>query len=163
LPAVRRAMAGIDPGVPLTSIRTQAQVLDQSLAQDRLFAWLCSALAQLAVLLSCIGLYGLMAYNVARRTGEIGVRMAIGATGARVAWSILREAVVLAGIGVAVGLSGAVVVTRFIESQLYGVAPMDPATLAGAGALLVAVALLSAWLPARRAARVDPMVALRCE
>lgn len=163
LPGVRRAMAGIDPGVPLTSIRTQAQVLDRSLAQDRLFAWLCGALAELAVLLSCIGLYGLMAYNVARRTGEIGVRMAIGATGAKVAWPILREAAVLAGVGVAVGLPVAAVSTRFIESQLYGVAPMDPATLTGTGAMLVVVALLSAWIPARRAARVDPMTALRCE
>jgi predicted permease len=163
LPGVRRAMTGIDPGVPLTSIRTQAQVLDRSLAQDRLFAWLCGALAELAVLLSCIGLYGLMAYNVARRTGEIGVRMAIGATGAKVAWPILREAAALAGIGVAVGLPVAVVSTRFIESQLYGVAPTDLATLTGTGAMLVVVALLSAWIPARRAARVDPMTALRCE
>ena len=117
----------------------------------------------LAVLLSCVGLYGLMAYHVSRRTCEIGVRMALGAQAADVARSILREALVLAGFGIAIGLPAAFALTHLIQGQLYGVRPNDPATFAIGTVTLVAVALGAAWLPARRAARVDPMVALRSE
>ena len=133
------------------------------MAPDRLFALLGGALALLAVLLSCIGLYGLMAYDVARRTREIGLRMALGATRRDAAGPILREALALVLAGLCVGVPVTLALGRFIKSQLYGVAPADPATLAGGALLLIAVALLSAWIPARRAARVDPMVAMRCE
>ncbi|RPJ82540.1 MAG: FtsX-like permease family protein, partial [Acidobacteria bacterium] len=161
--AARKAVAAIDPRIPLADVVTQEQVRGKRISQERLFATLCSALAGLAILLSCIGLYGLTAYNVARRTSEIGLRMALGATGRRVAVPVLREALLLALLGVAVGLPAAFAVGRLIRSQLYGVAPHDPLALAAAVAALVAVALIAAWLPARRAARIDPMVALRCE
>ena len=163
LPAIRQAVAAIDPNLPLSAINTQEGLLKQSIAPDRLFASLGGALALLAMLLSCIGLYGLMAYNLARRTREIGIRMALGATPANVARPILREAVVLAWIGLAAGVPVALTLTRFIKSQLYGVAPTDPMTLIGAGVLLMAVAILSAWIPARRAMKINPMEALRCE
>ena len=104
-----------------------------------------------------------MAYNVARRTSEIGIRMALGATRAHVAWPILREALLLAAVGLAVGVPGALALGRLIESQLYGVAPTDPVTLVSCGVLLIGVALVSAWIPARRAARIDPLKALRYE
>jgi predicted permease len=163
VPAACKAIAAIDLNVPLADVTTQMQVRDKGISQERLFAFLCSALALLAVLLSCIGLYGLMAYNVARRTREIGVRIALGATRRNVAWPILREALVLGAVGVAVGGPIALALTQLIKSQFYGVGPTDPVTLMGAGILLVVVTIISAWLPARRAARIDPMVALRCE
>ena len=163
VPAVRKAVMEVDPNIPLSDITTQEQVRDRNISHERLFATLCSALAMLTVLLSCIGLYGLMAYNVARRTGEIGIRMALGATRQHIAGPILREALWLAILGVAVGVPVALGLMRLIKSQLYGVAATDPLTLTGAGILLLQVALLSAWIPARRAAKVDPIVALRCE
>jgi predicted permease len=163
LPAVRQAVATIDPNLPLSTIRTQRQVLDQSVRSDRLFASLGSALAGLAVLLSCIGLLGLMAYNVARRIPEIGVRMALGATRAQIARPILREALVLTLTGLCIGVPLALALVRLIRSQLYHVSPTDPLTLAGGCIILIGVAAFSAWLPAWRAARVDPMVALRAE
>ena len=160
---VRKAVAAVDPNVPIAEVTTQVDLRDENISHERMFAMLCGALAVLAVLLACIGLYGLMAYNVARRTREFGVRMALGATPRTIARPILREALLLATAGLAVGIPAALVLTRLIASQLYGVSPTDPATL-GAGALvLLAVAVLAAWLPVRRAARVDPMTALRTE
>lgn len=163
VPAARKAIAALSPDLPLSAVRSQEAVVKSSTAVDRLFAGLCSGLAGLALLLACVGLYGLMAYNVTRRTGEIGVRMALGATQRAIAWPILREAVLLSGVGIAIGLPLAFALSRLVKSQLYGVGPGDPLTL-GAGALvLLAIALLAAWQPARRASRVDPMIALRAE
>jgi predicted permease len=161
--AARKAVAAIDPDIPLAEITTQEQLRDQNIASEWMLATLCGALAGLALLLSCIGLYGLMAYNVARRTREFGIRMALGATRRNVAVPILREALLLAALGLAIGVPAALALVRFIKNQFYGVAPNDPLTLIGTGVLLVAVAILAAWIPARRAAKVDPMVALRCE
>ncbi|MCU0913818.1 MAG: ABC transporter permease [Planctomycetes bacterium] len=161
--AARKVVAALDPAIPLADITTQEQVRNKRISQERLFATLCSALAGLAMLLSCLGLYGLMAYNVARRTSEIGIRMALGATARHVAGPILREALLLALVGLAVGLPAVFAAGRLIRSQLYGVGPHDPLALTAASVVLLAVALLAAWLPARRAARIDPMVALRCE
>jgi len=161
--AARKAVAAVDPNVPLSDITTQKAVRDQGISQETMFATLCGALAGLAVLLACIGLYGLMAYNVARRTGEIGIRMALGATRRNIAAPIVREALLLAGAGVAVGVLGALALSRLIESQLYGVTPNDPLSLAVAGCALVAAAAAAAWVPARRAAKVEPMTALRTE
>jgi len=161
--AARKAVAAIDPNVPLANITTQDAVRDRNINKERLLATLCGALAGLALLLSCIGLYGLMAYHVARRTREFAIRMALGASRRNIADPILREALLLAALGVAIGVPVALTLARFIKSQLYGVAPTDPVTLIGAGVLLIAVAVLAAWIPARRAAKVDPMAALRHE
>jgi ABC-type antimicrobial peptide transport system permease subunit len=149
--------------VPLASITTQQEMREASVAQERLFALLCGALAALAVLLSCIGVYGLTAYNVARRTHEIGIRMALGATRAGIAWPVLREAALLTGAGMALGLPVTLLAGGLVRSQLFGVAPTDPLTVSGSIALLLVVALVSAWVPGRRAAGVDPMRALKCE
>jgi len=130
---------------------------------ERLFATLCSFVALLALLLACIGLYGLMAYSVARRRNEIGIRMALGARPRDVAWPVVRGALLMAMIGVVSGGAGALALVRLIRSQLYGVAPHDPATLLGSALLLLTVAVLAAWIPARRAAGINPMAALRCE
>ena len=163
VPAVRKTVAALDRNIPLTDVRTQTEQIGRQLTMERLFAALCSFVAALALLLSCIGLYGLMAYNVARRRSEIGIRMALGARPQDVAWPVVRGALLMAGIGVVFGGVGALALVQLIKSQLYGVAPHDPATLLGAAALLLTVAALAAWLPARRAAKIDPMVALRCE
>lgn len=161
--SVREAVAALDPSVPVAGVTTQDDLRDKNIAQERLLAALCGALAGLALLLSCLGLFGLMAYNVARRTSEIGLRMALGAGQRDVARAVLREALGLAALGVALGLPAAFALTRLIEAQLYGVRPNDPATLIAVTAMLIAVTLAAAWLPARRAMRVDPMIALRAE
>ena len=160
---VRKAIANIDPGVPVAHLTTQQRLIDGTIDRERLFATLCAALAVFALVLCCIGLYGLLSFNVARRTGEIGVRMALGAQREDVARTIVREALVLAALGIGVGLPVTLAVSRLIRSQLYGVQPTDPATLILATVALGTVAIVSAWIPARRAARVDPMVALRSE
>jgi predicted permease len=163
LPAARKAIAAIDPDVPLSQIRTQQEQLERSMSTDRLFASLGSALAGVAVLLSCIGLNGLIAYQVARRTREIGIRIALGASPRAVARMIFREALLLAVTGLAIGLPSAFAIFRLVRSQLYGVVPGDSASLLATGALLLTVATLAVWMPVRRAMRVDPMLALRCE
>ena len=117
----------------------------------------------MAVLLACIGLYGVMAYNVSRRTREIGIRMALGAPRAGIRWLVLRESLLLSGGGIAVGIPAALVANHLVKSILYGVAPSDPPTLLAASLLLVMVAVVAASLPAQRASRVDPMFALRNE
>lgn len=161
--AVRKSVAEIDNDVPITQITTQEEVRDRRISGERLFAMLCGGLALLAVLLASIGLYGLLAYNVARSRDEIGIRMALGATQPEIVRRVLREAALLSLAGAAVGLPAALALTSFVENQLYGVEPNDPLTLIGTTTLLLGVALLAAWLPARRAARVDPIVTLRCE
>jgi len=163
VPAVRKAVAEVDRNLPLEGITTQELAIKESLAQERLFALLSGSLALLGLVLSCIGLYGLMAYNVARRTGEMGIRKALGARSWDVAWPILREALTLAAIGVAIGLPVALALVRLIQSFVYGIEPHDPLTMIGVVVIMVAVAALAAWIPARRAAKVDPMEALRYE
>jgi ABC-type antimicrobial peptide transport system permease subunit len=163
VPAVRKAVAEIDRKLPLEGITTQKLVLKKSLARERLFASLCGSLAILALALSCIGLYGLMAYNVTRRTGEMGIRKALGAQPFDVAWPILREALILTGIGITIGLTVGLALVRLIRSFIYGVKPHDPLTMVSAAVIMVAVAALAAWIPAHRAAKIDPMEALRYE
>ncbi len=161
--AVRKAVAQIDPGVAVTKITTQEDMRDQGISPERLLATLCCALGGLALFLACIGLYGLMAYNVARRTSEIGIRMALGATRQDIACHVLHEAVLLTLAGVAVGVPVALALSRLIKSQLYDVEPNDPFTLVAAVFMMLLVAVLAAWIPARRAAKIDPMDALRYE
>lgn len=163
MPAVRLALQAIDPDVAVTDITTQDDVRASGIGQERLFALLCSALAGLALVLACIGLYGLMAYNVARRTSEIGLRMALGATRHDIAWPIVREALLLAAAGLAIGLPAALGLVGLVRNQLYGVSAVDPLSLAAGAILLLGVAAVAAWMPARRAANVDPLIALRTE
>ena len=163
VPAVRKVLMSIDRNIPMEKISTQQQVIKNSIMGERLFAILCGSLTLLALTLSCIGLYGLMAYNVARRTSEMGIRLALGARPQDVAWPILREALILASIGIAIGLPMALALSRLIRSIFFGIKPHDPVTIIGSVILLLSVAALSAWIPARRAAKTDPMKALRYE
>jgi ABC-type antimicrobial peptide transport system permease subunit len=156
-------VADVDPDLPASRITTQKQIIEAYLAEDRLNTYLCISFAVLAVSLSCIGLYGIVTYTVVRRTGEIGIRLALGARPWDVAWSVIRGALALTAMGVGLGLPVALLVVRLLRSVVYGVKPQDPLTLSGAAALMMAIGLLAAWIPARRAANTDPMEALRCE
>jgi len=163
VPAVRKAVAEIDRYLPLEGITTQKLAIKQSLRLERLMTSLFGSFALLALVLCCIGLYGLMAYNVARRTGEMGVRKALGARPWDVAWPVLRGALTLMAIGVAIGLPVALALVQGMRGVIYGIEPHDPLTIIGSIGILVTVAVLAAWVPARRAARIDPMAALRHE
>ncbi len=163
VPTVRRIVADLDRTIPLEQISTQLQLLEASITPERIFTYLCSALALLGVLLSCIGLYGLLAFMVTRRTGEIGVRMALGAGPRDIAWPVMRSALWMAACGLLVGVPVALALTRVLRSVLYGVTPHDPIAIVAAVVLVLSVAALAAWIPARRAAKVDPMEALRYE
>jgi ABC-type antimicrobial peptide transport system permease subunit len=163
LPAIRNAVQSIDKDLPLRDIRTQNEQIEDSISQERLFATLTAAFGILALILACIGIYGIMAYNVARRTSEIGIRMALGARSRQVLLMILRESSWLAILGVAAGLAAAFALTRFVRTMLYGIQPTDPTTLIAATVILLAIAIAAAYGPARRASRIDPMQALRHE
>jgi predicted permease len=159
--AARGAVAGLDPGLPVFNVATLDQRVERSLQTERLVAGLSAAFATLATLLAIVGLYGVMTYTVTRRSREIGIRMALGARAAGVAGRVVREAGLLIGGGLLLSAPVAWWLKGFIGSELYGVRPADPLTLAGAAVGLTAVGLLAAAIPARRAARVDPMRALR--
>lgn len=161
--SIREAVREIDSNLPVVGVKTQNQQAEESLTQERLFATLSSFFGVLALALACIGLYGVMSYGVARRTNEIGVRMALGATTTHIAAMVMRETVVVVLAGVAIGLAGAIAAARLIAGLLFGLAPTDPITIAVAALLMIAVSVVAGYLPARRASRVDPMVALRYE
>jgi predicted permease len=163
VPAIRAAVAQINPNLPLRDVTTESQQIDRLLFQERLVARLSSFFGLLALVLACIGLYGLLAYEVTRRTREIGIRMALGAQGKDVLRSVVRQGLALALVGAAVGIGVALGVTRYLKSMLYDVHTNDPVTIVAVAALLVLVALTACSIPARRATKVDPMVALRCE
>ncbi len=161
--AIRAAVRQLDPNLPLFEFTTQNAQVETTLAQERLFARLTSFFGLLALLLASIGLYGVLAYSVAQRTREIGIRTALGAQARDVLRLIIRQGMSLALLGVSLGLGGALGLTRLMQTLLYGVSPTDPLTFAVIAAALLLVALLACWVPARRAARIDPLVALRCE
>jgi ABC-type antimicrobial peptide transport system permease subunit len=153
----------LDRELPITNVRTQDEQIDGTLRRERLFATLTSGFGVLALLLASIGIYGIMAYTVSGRTNEIGIRIALGAQTGQVLRTVLREAWWLALAGVGVGLIVALAMSRLIQSMLYGLRPNDPITSAAAATLLVAIALAASWIPARKAARIDPIHALRHE
>ncbi len=163
VPAAQKALTALDRNIPMTDIRTQAELIGRQMTLERVFASLCGFTSLLALLLSSMGLYGLLAYSVARRTNEIGVRIALGAPPRRVALAVMRGALIMAAAGSALGIGGALALTQIVNSQLYGVAPSDPVTIAGSTMILMLVAAFAAWIPAVRAARIDPLDALRAE
>jgi predicted permease len=161
--AVLGAVKDIDSRLPVYSVKSLVDQLDDSLVEERLVTSLSSLFSALALLLTCVGLYGLLAYTVNRRTSEIGIRMALGAARGRIAWMILRETLLLVVCGLAIGVPAAVLASRMIASQLFGLKSGDPLTFLVASAVMVAVTMMASYLPARRAASVDPMQALRSE
>jgi len=163
IPAVQSVVNQIDSSLPIFGVMTESQSVDQLLFQERLIARLSSFFGILALILACIGLYGLLSYEVSRRTREIGIRMALGAGQRDVLRMVVEEGLELTIAGAVFGVAAALAVTRYLGSILYGVHPGDPVTLIVAAAILMIVALAACWIPARRAARVDPMVALRYE
>ena len=160
---VREAIRGVTPLLPVLEINTVDEQLGVVLAPERLIARIAAIFAAIALLLSCVGLYGLVAFLTVRRTSEIGIRIALGASRATILEMVLADGLKLVGLGILVGLIGALSSSRLIASRLYGIETGDPGTIAIACTLLVAVAAIAGYLPARRAAMVDPMTALRCE
>ena len=161
--AVRSKVRGLDSNVPLYGLRSMDEQISDSLLIERLIASLSAVFGFLATVLAVIGLYGVMAYTVARRTREIGIRMALGAFQADVIWMVMREVLLLVCIGIGAGLAAAIALSRFVQTQLYGVTGQDPITMALAGLLLGAVACAAGYIPALRASRIDALRALRYE
>jgi ABC-type antimicrobial peptide transport system permease subunit len=156
-------VAQVNPNLPLFNVITESEQIDRLLFQERLVARLSSFFALLALVLACVGLYGLLSYEVSRRTREIGSRMALGGQPGSVLKLVLRQGIALAIVGAGVGIGVALGVNRYLASMLYDVHPNDPLTIIGVAVLLALVALAACLIPARRATRVDPMVALRYE
>ncbi len=152
-----------DPRVPVTNVKTEKAQIDQTMNQEIIFARLCTGFAFLALIIAAVGLYGTMTYTVARRTGEIGIRMALGAPRATVVWMVLREVLILAAVGLAIGVPASLGASRLVESFLFGIRPNDSRALFAAVAILLAAALLAGYLPAWKASRIDPMTAVRHE
>jgi predicted permease len=163
IPEVRQAIAQVDRSLPVTYQGSMVEEIDRSLAGESLIAQLSSFFGLLAAFLACIGIYGMMSYAVTRRTNEIGIRMALGAERSRVLWMVMRESLLLVGTGVAIGIGVAIAFARLISNELYGLKGTDPVTIGASALALIGVAALAGYLPARRAAKVDPMVALRHE
>ncbi len=160
---VRQIVRELGPQVPLAEMTTQSRQIDQTILQERTFAQLCTCFGGLALLMACVGLYGTMAYAVARRTSEIGIRMALGAARRGIVWMVLREVIALSAAGLVVGFGAVFEVTALVKSLLFGLAPNDPWALGVPVAILIGCALLAGYVPAWRASRIDPMAALRHE
>jgi predicted permease len=163
IPAVRSALSQLDNNLPLFSMKTESEQIERSLFQERLIARLSSFFGALSLLLACVGLYGLLSYEVTQRTREIGIRMALGAQPPDVLRIVVRQGVGLSAIGAIIGILVALGATRYLASLLYGVRPFDPPTFLAVALLLTLVAPAACYIPARRASRVDPLVALRYE
>jgi putative ABC transport system permease protein len=161
VPEVRRRIAQIDPSVPLTNFQTIDERIHKTLDEPRFYTLMAGACALMAILFVTLGLYGVVAYSVSRRTAEIGIRMALGARRSGILQMVLAQGVQLAAIGVVVGIALSLAASRILTSFLYQVKPSDPAVLAAASALVIVVTLLASYFPARRASNVDPIVALR--
>jgi putative ABC transport system permease protein len=161
--SVRKELAAMDASIPLTSVRVFEEYISRSLARPRFNTLLLSIFAGVALVLTAIGIYGVLAYSVAQRTSEIGIRIALGAGKSSIFRLIVGQAMTLVGISLALGIAGAFAATRLLNSLLFGVGASDPGTFAGIVLLVSVVAFIAAWLPARRATRVDPIIALRAE
>jgi ABC-type antimicrobial peptide transport system permease subunit len=161
--AVREIVRRADARVPVSEVKTQAAEIDRSINEEITLARLCTVFAMLALTIACVGLYGTVAYNVARRTGEIGIRVALGAQRGRLVWMVLREVLALAVVGIAISVPAALGASKLVESFLFGMKGNDPWALTVAVATLLGAAAVAGYVPARKAARVDPMVALRHE
>ena len=161
--AVRRELRALDPDLPIYNVRTMAERVDESLARRRFSMLLLTLFASLALGLAAIGVYGVIAYLVAQGTRELGIRMALGATPRGILVLIVRHGLVVALSGVGIGVAGAFALTRFMSSQLFGVAAIDPATFLTVSLVLTSVALAASYVPARRAARIDPLLSLRSD
>ena len=159
-PAVRESIRQIDPRLPIMNVTTQTAAIEERLSDERLFAVAYASFGGLATLLAAIGLFGLASYTVTRRTGEFGVRMALGAPSTGIAWMVLRQSLVLVAAGVAAGVGTVLLAGRLVASLIHGLAPTDPVTILQAATLLAGIAAAAAYFPARRAARVDPLTAL---
>jgi putative ABC transport system permease protein len=162
-PALRRAVQDLDKDIPVAKVGTMLRSVQNSTASRRFSVILLGVFAAVALLLAAVGIYGVISFSVSRRTHEIGIRMALGAGAGKVLRMVVGQAILLATAGVALGIAGGLALAGVIRTLLYGISPTDPATLAVVSAVLIAVAVLAAWLPARRAARVDPSEALRYE
>jgi ABC-type antimicrobial peptide transport system permease subunit len=160
---VRKIIAQVAPNLPVQDIATVAQRVNRLFDQERIIAEITAFFSMLALLLACIGIYGLISYAVARRTAEMGIRMALGASPDSVVWLVLREGLMLVLVGILVGIPIAIAAARLMSGLLFAVAATDPATLAGTCSLMLSVTVAAAYPPARRAARVDPIAALRYE
>jgi ABC-type antimicrobial peptide transport system permease subunit len=163
VPAVTREVRALDANQPFADPKPLDAYLGQSVVQRRFSLTLLSIFSSLALVLAALGIYGVLAYSVAQRTREIGVRMALGARDGIVARMVVREGLGMVGLGLAIGVAGALAVTRVMASLLFDLSPTDPLTFVGVTVVLGAVAVLASYLPARRAARVDPIVALRSD
>ena len=162
-PDVRDVVRKVGSDIPVVNMSTQTETIERQLFRERLVARLASLFGLLALLLASIGLYGLLAHEVTRRTSEIGIRLALGAATQQVLGRIVRQGFILAGVGLAIGVAASLGVTRLLGNMLFEVKPGDPVTLIGVSLLLIVVALAACYIPARRASRVDPVVALRHE
>ena len=161
--SVREIVREADSRIPVTNVVTQAAEIDRTISRELTFAKLCTAFAVLALLTACVGLYGTMSYSVARQVGEIGIRMALGAQRGAVVWMVLRRVLLLAAVGLAIGVPAALIASQLVKSFLFETQPNDPGTLALAGVVLLSAAILAGLAPARRASRIDPLAALRHE
>jgi ABC-type antimicrobial peptide transport system permease subunit len=161
--AVRDIVSRADPRVPVTRMKTQRALIDAEINQEVTFARLCTAFALLALTIACVGLYGTMSYRIARRTSEIGVRMALGARRTSVLWMVLRDVLALAAIGLAISVPAALAASKLLQSFLFGMTHYDPLALSAAMLTLLSATLLAGYVPAHNASRINPMAALRHE
>jgi ABC-type antimicrobial peptide transport system permease subunit len=161
--SMRAVLRSMDAELPLAQTRTMAQILDESVAVRRMQLYLAAAFAAAALALASLGIYGVISFAVARRTPELGIRIALGARTGQLMAMVLGQGMRPVAVGLAAGIAGALAIGGLLSSQLYGVRPNDPATIAGVAVMLLGVAACACWIPARRAARIDPLRALRFE
>jgi predicted lysophospholipase L1 biosynthesis ABC-type transport system permease subunit len=161
VPQIRRTLRDLDPDAPVANVRTMDAVMAHSMARTTFTMLLLGAAAAMALVLSAVGMYGVLSYLVGQRRGEMGIRLALGASGPQVTRLVVWESARLAALGIAIGVAGALATTRVMQSLLFDVSPTDPLTLGAVAALLLGVAVGASWVPARRASRVDPVETLR--